>query len=300
MRPALTKPPSSLRLGSCLVLAAVSLLLGLAGCERTKDSPPAAPPAAQEFVVRGVIKKIDAAAGRVVISHENIPGYMPAMTMDFQAARPVELHGFEPGDELEFRLAVTDTQSRVDRLRKLGRALIASDDAPGIPPRGTVLPDVSLVDEHGNPLHLSQCQGRVVAITFIFTRCPLPDFCPRMSRHFAAVAHDLQKEPPASWALLSVTIDPANDTPAVLAEYARVYRPEAAGAQWSFATGDPGEIRKLSAAVGLATKGDGAGLEHNLRTVVLNRDGKLRRVFAGNEWPPEELAAEMRRAMKGE
>jgi protein SCO1/2 len=293
-------PRSSVRSGRRASLAFLSVLLWLsfAGCERSKEN--FTPPATHEFMVHGVLKKIDAATGRAVISHEEIPGYMPAMAMEFQAAAPAELGGFEPGDKIEFRLRVTDTQSRIDRLRKVGRGFVPSDDAPGIPPRGTALPDVLLVDERGQPLRLPSSQGRVVAFTFIFTRCPLPDFCPRMNQHFAAVARALAKEPAGSWKLISISIDPVFDTPAVLAAYARVHRPEAAAEQWSFATGNAEEIRKLSAAVGVATKAEGASREHNLRTVVLDRDGKIRRVFAGNEWQPTELAAEMRRALQGE
>lgn len=278
----------------------VCLSVTLAGCERAAKAPVAlpGPPVGQQFEVRGVVKRADATTGRAVIAHEEIAGYMSAMTMEFEAAVPGELKSITPGDVVTFRLLVTDTRSSIDHLHKVGRALIPPEKVPGLPENGAPVPEVQLVDETGRAFHLADFHGKVVALTFIFTRCPLPDFCPRMSNHFAAVAREMAKEAPDSWELVSVSIDPGFDTPAVLAGYAAGYRPAEAAARWRFATGEKAEIQKLGTFAGLATQGDGAALQHNLRTLVVGRDGKLRRIFTGNEWKPEDLVGEMRRALK--
>jgi protein SCO1/2 len=153
-----------------------------------------------------------------------------------------------------------------------------------------------LKDSHGTPLRLRDFQGRALAFTFIFTRCPLPDFCPRMNAHFAAVQRALAAAAPdAKWSLLCISLDPAYDTPARLAEYATRYGPDAA--RWTFATGALADIEKIATACGLQVARGGALPEHNLRTVVVDAAGRVQRTFTGNEWTPEELTAEMQRAM---
>ncbi len=266
--------------------------LTFAGCDRAPSS--AQPPSTVSYAVRGVLQKADATGGRAVIAHDEIPGYMMAMTMEFTAAQPAELAGLVPGDVLTFELRVTERESRIAQVRKVGHtAPRATTPAPDV--TSAMLPDVALVDEHGRPFRLADTKGGALALTFIFTRCPLPDFCPRMNAHFAAVQRALATST-GKWRLLSVTMDPAYDTPARLAEYAMRYQPEQ---RWSFATGEVTEITKLTTALGLETKGEGAALTHNLRTVVVDATGRVRRIFIGNEWQPDELVAEMQRAMEG-
>ncbi len=266
------------------------------GCERAPSS--VLPPSVVSYAVRGVLQSADATNGRAVIAHEEIPGYMAAMTMEFTAAQPVELAGLVPGDVLIFELRVMERESRIAKVKKVGHSALATPFAttPAEDATGTLLPDVALVDEHGRPFRLAETKGGALAVTFIFTRCPLPDFCPRMNAHFATVQRALSAST-GKWRLLSVTMDPAYDTPARLAEYAARYQPDQ---RWSFATGEATEIAKLTAAFGLETKGEGAALTHNLRTIVVDATGRVLRVFTGNEWQPEELIAEMRLEISAE
>ena len=148
-----------------------------------------------------------------------------------------------------------------------------------------------LVNDAGRKFRLTEHRGAVLAITFIFTRCPLPDFCPRMNAHFATARAQLAGE---KFRLFSVTIDPAHDTPERLAEFAGPIRGESP--QWEFATGEAAEIRRLMAFAGLETKGEGAALSHTLRTLVVDANGNVARVFVGNEWQPAELVAAMKAA----
>jgi protein SCO1/2 len=281
------------------------LLFCLTGCNRDSTGSGAAAPTPERvstYEVRGVLRKLIPGAGKAVIAHEAITGYMEAMTMEFTAGDAGELAGVQPGDALAFRLNVTDERSWIDRVRKIDATpqmpapLTPAADA--LPP-GTPLPDCALTDSRGTPLRLRDFQGRALAFTFIFTRCPLPDFCPRMNAHFAVAQRALAAAAPdAKWHLLCISLDPEYDTPARLADYATRYQPDAA--RWTFATGAPAEIETLARACSLQVARGGALPEHNLRTVVVNAAGRVQRAFAGNEWTPEELVAEMRRAMATE
>ena len=281
------------------ILLLMPLLLCLVGCKRaaTAGGTAVTEPVAS-YEVRGVLRKL-LPAGKAVIAHEMIPGYMEAMTMEFTADDAGEFAGVQPGDALAFRLHVTDERSWIDHVRKIDATLRVPSPPPpaaDVLPPGAKLPDCALVDSRGDSLRLRDFRGRALAFTFIFTRCPLPDFCPRMNAHFAAAQRALAAAVPgADWHLLCISLDPEYDTPARLAEYALRYQPDAA--RWTFATGALAEIETLARACGLRVARGGALPEHNLRTVVINPDGRVRRVFAGNEWTPEELVAEMRQAI---
>jgi protein SCO1/2 len=151
---------------------------------------------------------------------------------------------------------------------------------------------VVLVDQDGAPLPLSDLRGTAVALTFIFTRCPLPDYCPRMSHHFAELEKRLAAEPAlhAATNLLSVSFDTEHDTPEVLTAYARRYA-EPPFRHWRFATGDPDEVRRLADFSGLDYQKDGESFVHNLRTVVIDPQGRVAEVLRGNDWQPEDLLA---------
>ena len=281
----------------------ISLLaLALAACQRAPAPPSAA--GATIFEVRGVVKRINAERRKAVIAHEAIPNYMDAMTMEFDVPDAADLTAMQPGGALTFRLSVSDTRSWIDHVRKIADAqeslILAASAADAVPagqlPPGIPLPDCALVDQGGAALHLADFKGRALALTFIFTRCPLPDFCPRLNHQFEAVQRALaQSGADANWQLLSISFDPDYDTPARLAEYAARFHPDAA--HWTFATGARDDVLKLGGAFGLSVAGENAQLNHNLRTVVVDAAGRVQKIFAGNEWSAVELTAEMQRAM---
>jgi protein SCO1/2 len=160
---------------------------------------------------------------------------------------------------------------------------------------GDAVPDVALVNHDGKSFRLSQLRGKTVVLTFIYTRCPLPNYCPLMNRNFASIAKALEPQPDRArnTHLLSVSFDPAYDTPAVLRKTREAFRP--AGSQlltpWDFATGSPADVRKLATFFGVTYEGFGANISHNLRTAVIGADGKVVRVFNGNAWQPSEVLA---------
>ena len=274
------------------------LALLLWGCGRNPPRAVRGTPEVSTYEAGGVLRKIDAQRGKAVVAHDAIAGYMEAMTMEFDVADGESLAVLQPGDAVAFRLSVTEARSWIDRLRKTGHtgiAAVPTTPAGSLPP-GALLPDCALVDQRGEAFRLGDFKGRALAFTFIFTRCPLPDFCPLMNRNLAAVQRDLSADPSrANWHLLSISIDPAYDTPMRLAEYARLYLGEAG--QWTFATGEPTEIHKFGEAFGLTVARNGQQIDHTLRTVVVDAAGRVRKIFVGNGWQSGELLDEMRRAM---
>ena len=272
------------------------LLLAAALCTGCRPTVPTAvlhPSQTTSYDARGVVQKFDATGRRAVIAHEAIPGYMEAMTMEFDVAAGALTAEIARGDLVEFRLAVNDTHGWIESLTRTGHTALAPVADTALPEVGTPLPDGALTDERGQPFRLGDYRGRVFAFTFFYTRCPFPDFCPLIANRFGEV----QRLLPASgdWSLLSISLDPTTDTPAVLAAHAR--KVGAADGRWRFATGDAEQLEKLSAPFGLAVVRAGAVLNHNLRTVVVGTDGRVRRIFTGNQWSAAELAAEMQRAL---
>lgn len=259
----------------------------------------------QVHEAKGVLRRIGADHRTAVIRHEPIPNYMPAMTMELTVRNPRELEGLKEGDVITFRLLATDDTHWIDTLKKL-----AVTNAPPTPlpagkrerkPQelsvGDPLPDFELRTETGEILRLSKLRGKAVALTFIFTRCPLPDFCPLMSRNFSRARAILKADPPAStnWHLLSISFDPEFDTPEVLSRYAGGYRGDDPS-HWTFASASPPVLETLAPKVDLMYYPEGGSILHNLRTVVLDTQGRIHRQFDSNQWKARELAEALREA----
>jgi protein SCO1 len=282
------------------VLAA-AIVAWVAGCRR--ESPRGT--AEKSFKVHGVFLERTADGRRAVIRHDEIPGYMPAMTMRFTLSKPAEAETLHGGDEVEFTLRVGEEESRIEALTRIAsgsnRPPVVTEGDPGRKRMeladGDILPEHSFTTEEGNVAHLSDFRGGVLAFTFIFTRCPLPEFCPRMSRRFSEVRDILEQEggSPANWRLLSLSFDPEHDTPAALSAYARAYR-GTNQARWLFGVLSPEELARFAPEVDLKVRKEGGSLSHNLRTVVVDPNGRIFRHFDDNEWTARRLADAMREA----
>lgn len=274
-----------------VVAMAASLLLWT-GC---RDATPAAP-GTKSFPARGVIREFPTEGGSVVIRHEEIPGYMPKMTMTLTVRDTNELRGLAEGDEVTFQLHATEDDHWIDGLKKVGHSdaptprTVAGNSANELKP-GDVLPEFTLLAEDGRSVSLSEFRGRAVAFTFIFTRCPLPDFCPRMSKHFARARSLLlaRTNGPANWQLLSLSFDPEFDSPAVLRRYAKPHR-QGNDDRWLFGVLTTNVIATLAPQLDLKLVREGGSISHNLRTVVVDPQGRIHRQFDGNDWTPEQLA----------
>jgi protein SCO1/2 len=166
-----------------------------------------------------------------------------------------------------------------------------------MPEPGEDVPDFGLVNQDGQKIHLRQFRGKPLLLTFIYTRCPFPDYCLRLSHDFLEVMQRLQKSSQAfnNTRLLSISIDPETDTSAVLRSYGEGY---VAGIDptfqhWEFATGSPEEVRKAADFFGLAYNQKDGQIVHSLSTVLIGKDGKVVKVYSGNDWKPEDVAADM-------
>lgn len=257
----------------------------------------------QTFEVRGVVTELPADGRSVVIKHEPIPDYMPAMTMPFEVRDTNELSGLQPGDAISFRMIVRSNDAWIERIAKLDAP------RPSVPPSrqslrvvrdvdplgiGEALPEYHFTNELGQAISTREFLGQPFAFTFFFTRCPYPAFCPLLSANFAATQKILlaQTNVSANWHLISISFDTEHDSPAELKAYAARY--EYQPAHWSFVTGDLTEITALGDQVGAYFGHDeSGGVTHNLRTVVVDARGRIQRIFTDNKWTGEDLAAEL-------
>jgi protein SCO1/2 len=257
----------------------------------------------RQYELKGQVLAVDPVRQELTIKHGDIRGFMPGMTMPFKVRDSKLMEGRTPGDLVTATLVVEDSAAYLSTVLATGHAPLTE---PPPPPRtmdildpGAPVPDVKLTDETGAARSLSDWRGRVLAVTFIYTRCPLPDFCPRMDQHFAAVQREILKDAKLHdrVALLSVSVDPQFDTPQVLAAHAR--RVGADARFWRFATGDPDAITQLAGRFGVSVFREGSdpsGLTHNLRTAIIKPDGTLATVLGGNDWTPAALIETVRRA----
>jgi protein SCO1 len=251
------------------------------------------------FSVEGTVERTYPGEARIQIAHDRIPGYMEAMTMDFEASHPTMVAGFQPGDRVRFDLVVTREKGWIENVRRIGAA--AARREPSLakvlwtPPLkvGEVIPDAAFTNELGMPVKLSDYHGQALAITFIFTRCPFPDYCPRMSRQLAKVHESLAVIPhaPTNWHLFSVTFDPEFDRPNVLMDYRRHLDIE--GGRWHFLTGAPEDIKHFAGRFGVYFMRDRGTIDHNLMSAVIDTRGRLQRLFPGNKWTRDELIDEL-------
>ena len=292
------------------VFLAAALALGCIGCKpaapATATGASSAEETPREYSVRGVVRRVEPERRSVVVKHEEIPGFMPAMTMPFDVKEPKELNGLKPGDQIAFRMLVTTNDGWIDRIQVVG----SDTNAVATPPpvritssvplleAGSMLPDYTLTNELGHVIRLSDFRGKVLAFTFIFTRCPYPDFCPRMTDLFARAQKTLsaQTDAPKNLRFLSISFDPEHDTPELLRAYAE--RQHYDPSHWTLATGAWDQLEPLTGHFGLIFGRDvpPEKMEHNLRTVVVKPSGKIQAILPSNDWQLEDLIREIRAA----
>lgn len=252
-------------------------------------------PSTRSYAARGIVEKIAPDLRQATINHEAIPGYMAAMTMDFPVQNTNELNGISPGDQITFTLVINKNNGWVENIHRTGQtATVITNAMPSMMPElqpGDTLPDGALNTEDGRSVRFSDFRGKAVAFTFFFTRCPMPNYCPLMNRNFSA-ARDLissMSNAPTNWELLSISFDPENDTPGVLASFGGFYR-HGNSSHWLFAAAPTNTLAMLAPSLDLMVVHQGSSISHNLRTVVLDPHGRIYRQFDGNQWTSQELA----------
>jgi protein SCO1 len=249
----------------------------------------------------GTVREVRAADGEVEIDHEAIPGFMAAMRMPFPVKDRTVLESLRPGDRVEGTLRVGPKASELVDIKVTGRT--SEDDAKvdlsggvtqlqvqhSVLEPGQEVPEFTMTTQEGKTLHLSDLRGHVVVLTFIYTRCPLPDFCPLIDRKFAELAGKLAVVPSRAEQvrLLSVSFDPAHDTPEVLRQHAE--RQGARPPLWTFAVASNEELAKVATALGLVYWPDQNEIGHNLVTAIIDSEGKLVRLERGRKWEPGDI-----------
>lgn len=276
-------------------------LLILSGAKST-GSPPLSGGAATNvrmFVAKGTVTELKPDGRTVVIRHEAISNYMGAMTMPFQVKDPKALAGLHRGDEITFRLQVTESESWVDGIAKIGTVSLPPIQTPTNPP--AVRPNHPLLDykftnELGQAVSLNDFHGQALAITFFFTRCPLPDYCPRLSKNFRAAQQKLESLPgaPANWHLLSISFDTEFDSPPMLKAYGNSYQYDPK--HWSFLTGPADKIRELARQSGVSYQYDAGTFNHDFRTLIIDAAGHLQMIFPTSGDLSDQIVAELLKA----
>jgi protein SCO1/2 len=233
---------------------------------------------ARTFRVDALIIRVDADERLFIAAHRPIAGYMPAMTMSFRVRDGAELAELSPGTRVQFEIEGGFARG----IRKLAVAdpdLIRSGIAIG-----TVVPDFELTDQLGRIVRLSHLRGKVVALQFIYTRCPVAEVCPRMAASFAALQRRYDR---SDLALLSVSLDPRYDTPSVLLGYAALW--QAKPRSWRFLTGSADAVDRVAQSFGVVYWPEDGTLTHTARTALIGRDGRLAALIEGSEFRTDQL-----------
>jgi protein SCO1 len=277
------------------------LALALLGCGRPTDKDAGT----EHYATRGVVRGFSPDRSMIEIQHENIPGFMPSMTMPFVARDPKEIANLKTGDAISFRMAVTQKDFWIDNVKKVLRKDVDVPEPKPTPPltsegsgrlkEGDAMPSFSLTNQNGEHISLDTFRGRPFVLTFVFTRCALPNFCPRMSNNFEQLQAAIKTGSGAlaSSRLLSITLDPAFDTPEVLKTYAGYHHADPES--WSFSTGDEKEIETLTRAFSVYRQTEGGTISHGLATALIDNDGKIAKLWRGNTWTPDEVIQEIKR-----
>ncbi|MDQ3685112.1 MAG: SCO family protein [Acidobacteriota bacterium] len=288
------------RLRSLAVI--ITCVVFAAGC-----SPPESPEPATRYDLKGKVVSVDAKNRQVVLDHETIPGFMEAMVMPFTLKSEWAFKQLAPGDMVQATLVVAASGAWLEDpviTKGLGENTGAVPTTE--PQPGAEVPNFSLVNQNNEPFALGKYQGQALLLTFIYTRCPLPDYCILMNSNFAEVNRLLRQDHPSLRSrvqLLSVSVDPEHDTPEVLRSFgaAQATASENEGfASWEFATGAPEEIKRAAQFFGLSYMSDNDQIVHSLRTAVVTPDGRIFTIYRGNEWRAADAVRDLQSALRGE
>ena|SRR5215510_5556767 len=273
----------------------IVILMSLTACSA---GPPSASASAKRYELKGKVVSTDRSSRKVTIDHEAIPEYMDKMTMPFNLTETDDwlFEALKPGAQIQATLIVDGDKSWLESpiVTTIADPNLARSEETGIEPAaGTETPDFKLTNQDGKNISLKQYNGRALILTFIYTRCPLPDYCPLMSQNFVQLKQELQKNPALKdkTHLLSISFDHENDKPKVLREYGARYTNTFT--QWEFASGSETEIKEVAKFFGLNFWGENDQIIHGLRTAIIAPDGKVYKVYRGNDWKPEQLLKDL-------
>jgi protein SCO1/2 len=283
-----------------LLLIVIASLGGAASCRRTSGNE-------KRYELKGTVVIVEPEKHLVTITHEEIKGYMPGMTMPFTVPNDADLKMLVPNAEVTATLVVDGSQSWLENL-----FVVVKQGTTGAAPataaatqanEGDEVPNYTLVNQDAKEIRIRNYRGKALLLTFIYTRCPLPEFCTLMSNNFAQIERKLGEDPQlyAKTHLLSISIDPAYDKPDVLRSYGAAHTEryeKETFAHWEFAAGTEDQVKEIAQYFGLRYFPENDQIIHSLRTVIIAPDGKVAKVYSGNEWKPEEVVEELKKTVQ--
>jgi len=260
------------------------------------------------YPIHGQVQSITPDRQEATVKHGEIEGLMPAMTMPYRFKAKSELEGLKPGDVIDGTLVIVSNDAFLESVKKTGEAPIEKppaetlvtgstlDKAVNLLQPGDTIPDGAFVNQSGRKQTLKDFRGSTVVLTFIYTRCPLPNFCPLMDRHFVTLQERLKADQSLKHVhLVTVSFDPVRDTPAVLRAHAKEL--DADLQRWTFLTGDVKAIDDFAGRFGVyvvRNPNDERDITHNLRTAIIGPDGTVKKIYTGNEWTPDDILADLK------
>jgi protein SCO1/2 len=259
----------------------------------------------KRYDLKGKVVVVEPDKHLVTVSHEEVKGFMPAMTMPFTVRSESDLQILAPEDQITATLVVDGSHSWLEDLiivRQSGNA--AAVPAMVQAKEGDEIPNFKLRNQNDREIQIHNYRGKALLLTFIYTRCPVPEYCTLMSNNFVQVDRELGQDPElySKTHLLSISIDPAYDTPQVLRSYGSAHTERYQNetfAHWEFATGTKEQVKEIAEYFGLQYFPEKGEIIHGLRTVIVGPDGKVAKVYSGNEWKPADVVAEIKKAVRG-
>ena len=291
----------------CIIIAACFIAAGLAGCSKAPQQPiehaTSSDSGHRVYQVRGIVRGSLGNDGLISIEHEDIPGLMPSMTMPFEVKDRSEGARLKPGDGIGFHLIAADNKWWIEQVTKIDPASVHLPKADAMPgsgldverlKEGDAMPPFKLTDQAGRELGRDSFAGKTVVLTFFFTRCPMPNFCPLMSQHFEVLQRSIEADPTLRGRvqLISISFDPEHDTPQMLAQYGSAFSKNLDS--WRFASGSTGEIGKLTGEFSVYVNNEGGTISHTLCTAMISPEGTVKKVWRGNGWETDEVMNALR------
>ena len=282
-------------------------IFGVSGCRQTTPATPVS--TTKQYPIRGTVVQVDSQNGQVTLQHGAIPGLMEAMTMQYPVTDKAALGELHPGDKIMATLLADPSSQGPVNLRLSEIVIIAQakpDYVPAVqyhvPTPGDLVPDFSLLNQSDKKIDLKQYRGKVLLMTFIYTRCPLADYCPRMSRNFAQIDQELAADPKLykETHLISVSFDPAYDTPKVLRSYGGAYTGKYSREtfqHWDFAAPSEKELPRMEQFFDVGvTPGEKGTLQHSLATILIGKDGKVIAFYPTKDWSVADVLQQVKQA----
>jgi protein SCO1/2 len=279
------------------VLASFVLSVASAACQST--------PPPRRYELSGQILVVHEQTSHLTIQHEDIQGFMPAMAMNFKVV-PALMAGRVPGELVRATLEVGEAEAVITAIARTGVAPISDSAANSMAAImlkiGDHVPDTAFIDQQDKRRAISEWKGYITVLTFIYTQCPLPTYCPLMDQNFATIQRSAAEDPVlrGKIRLVSVSFDPDFDTPAMLRAHAT--RRKADPSVWTFLTGDRATVERFAARFGVSVVRTAAprDITHNLRTAIIGLEGRILKLYSGNEWTPSTMLADLRAAVREE